>query len=97
MTGQATKSTNAGTQNAASALATRSPSSRVTGLPLVVACLSAVLVAPAPGGPVQPVPGVVRGSGDQVGEEAGDFVAGQGDLPVRAWVAVRSIAAATVR
>ena len=50
-------------------------------MPLVVACLGSVLVSPAPRRPAQPVPGVVCGSGDQVGEEAGDFVAGQRDLP----------------
>jgi len=37
---------------------------------------AAVLVAPAPAGPAQPVPGVVRGLDDQAGEQARDLVAG---------------------
>jgi hypothetical protein len=41
-------------------------------LPLVVACLGAVLVAPPPAGPGRPVPGVSGRVDDQVGEEVGD-------------------------
>jgi hypothetical protein len=43
-------------------------------LPLVVACLGAVLVAPPTAGPGRPVPGVSGRVDDQVGEEVGDPV-----------------------
>ena len=50
------------------------------GLPLVVAGLGAVLVAPVPGGPAQVVPGGVRGVKEEGGEEADDLAAGQRDV-----------------
>jgi hypothetical protein len=50
-------------------------------LSLVVAGFGAVLVAPSPGRPSQPVPAISYRFDDQRAEEAGDFVAGQRDLP----------------
>jgi hypothetical protein len=50
------------------------------------ACLGFVLVSPRPGGPVPPVPGAVGRFAGQVGEEVGDLVAGQLDLPSGTWV-----------
>jgi hypothetical protein len=58
------------------------------GLVLVMASSSGVLVAPAPGGPVQPVAGVPCGLGDQGSGQAGDLVAGQRDQPDWRWLGV---------
>src|ERR1700685_3980721 len=45
----------------------------------------AVLVAASPVGPAEAVPGVVARWGSHCGEEVGDLVASQRDLPGRGW------------
>lgn len=47
------------------------------GLPPVVAGLGGALVAPAPGGPAQPVASAIGGLDDQGGGQAADLVTGQ--------------------
>jgi len=56
-------------------------------LPLVVAGFGAVLAPTAPGRPSEPVPDVLAWPDEQGGEQRGDFVAGERDLPGRGWVA----------
>ena len=60
---------------------------RFARLPLVVALPGAVLVASPPGGPSQAVPGVAHWLDDQLGEQGGDLVAGERDLPGGCWTA----------
>jgi hypothetical protein len=52
-----------------------------------VAYLGSVLVAAAPAGSAHPVPGAAWGLDGQGGEQAGDFIAGERDVPGGGWVA----------